>query len=241
MLDIAEGVNYLHTLRPSIIHGDIKGVGRTGIVGLHLTILTTHFKVNILITQSGRACLADFGLAAAKSTESMAVTTAVITRTAGTLRWQAPELLEDDSGRNSWESDIYAYACTCYEVRLNMLGVCMFLIAFQIFSGEVPFHNIVKDYGVIRAVMRGDRPLRPSDDRSRVRGLSSETWNVIETCWAQKPGRRLSADQIVKRLRSLTYIDKRAHDNFDPAFPSRTLYSRAEHPFATLADTMYVR
>jgi hypothetical protein len=26
MLDIAEGLNYLHTLEPSIIHGDIKGV-----------------------------------------------------------------------------------------------------------------------------------------------------------------------------------------------------------------------
>lgn len=26
LLDIAEGLNYLHTLLPKIIHGDIKGV-----------------------------------------------------------------------------------------------------------------------------------------------------------------------------------------------------------------------
>ena len=73
-------------------------------------------QVNILITQSGRACLADFGLAAAKGSQSMAVTTAMITRAAGTLRWQAPELLEDDDVCNSPASDVYAYACVCYEV-----------------------------------------------------------------------------------------------------------------------------
>lgn len=46
----------------------------------------------------------------------MAVTTAMITRAAGTLRWQAPELLEDDDVCNSPASDVYAYACVCYEV-----------------------------------------------------------------------------------------------------------------------------
>lgn len=28
MLDIAKGLNYLHALKPKIIHGDLKGVGR---------------------------------------------------------------------------------------------------------------------------------------------------------------------------------------------------------------------
>jgi hypothetical protein len=32
MLDIAEGLNYLHTLTPKIIHGDIKGVSHTNLV-----------------------------------------------------------------------------------------------------------------------------------------------------------------------------------------------------------------
>jgi len=32
MLDIAEGLNYLHTFKPSIIHGDIKGVSRTHLI-----------------------------------------------------------------------------------------------------------------------------------------------------------------------------------------------------------------
>ena len=42
----------------------------------------------------------------------------------GTMRWQAPELLRGDAEeagcdwqRNSQASDIYAFACVCYEVR----------------------------------------------------------------------------------------------------------------------------
>jgi hypothetical protein len=44
------------------------------------------------------------------------------TRTTGTLRWQAPELLNPESdegdGRNSMPSDVYAFACVCYEVKI---------------------------------------------------------------------------------------------------------------------------
>lgn len=83
---------------------------------MNLSDKTMHFKVNILITGSCRACLADFGLAAAKETQSVTATSAVATRAAGTLRWQAPELLKDDDAGNSLASDIFAYACVCYEV-----------------------------------------------------------------------------------------------------------------------------
>jgi len=44
----------------------------------------------------------------------------------GTLRWQAPELLnyEGDGthNRNSLASDIYAFGCVCYEVLLIWLS-----------------------------------------------------------------------------------------------------------------------
>ena len=106
----------------------------------------------------------------------------------------------------------------------------------QLFSGEWPFHDIQKDFRVIGAVTQGNRPLRPLDDRCRVRGLNDEIWSIIETCWAQEPDQRPSADQIVGRLRSLiSRTDDRPHDEVDPTFPCRTLYSQAEHPFSALA------
>jgi len=187
---------------------------------LNLSDENEYFQVNILITDSLRACLADFGLAAAKETQSMAVTTAVITRATGTMRWQAPELLQDDDVCNNLATDVYAYACVC----------------FELFSGKLPFHDIQKDFRIIGAVTKGDRPLRPSDDRSHVRGLNDEVWHIIETCWAHEPHDRLSSGQIVECLSlSPSRNDGRPHDEFDPTFPSRTLYSRAEHPFSAFA------
>jgi serine/threonine protein kinase len=50
----------------------------------------------------------------------LSVETSTMTRVTGTLRWQAPELLDPDADDStcaiSLASDVYAYACVCYEV-----------------------------------------------------------------------------------------------------------------------------
>jgi len=76
------------------------------------------FQANILVTNSRRACLADFGLATAQNSRSLLEASTATHRSGGTLRWQAPELLDpdDEDGHNSFASDVYAYACVCYEV-----------------------------------------------------------------------------------------------------------------------------
>ncbi|KAJ6449846.1 kinase-like domain-containing protein, partial [Mycena sanguinolenta] len=97
--NIASGLEYLHDLDPPVVHGDIKGV-------------------NILIDDSGQACLADFGLALA--VESHAFSTSSAGSTRGTLPWLAPEIL--DSSRKAerlaspTKRDIYALGCTILEV-----------------------------------------------------------------------------------------------------------------------------
>ena len=75
-------------------------------------------QVNILVSPSSRACLSDFGLATAKDSKPTVRTYMSTNRTAGTLRWQAPELLlgEDDDSRTTFATDVYAFAMVCYEV-----------------------------------------------------------------------------------------------------------------------------
>jgi len=84
-----------------------------------------HIQLNILVMPAGRACLADFGLATARDSKPIIMSSMSSARTTGTLRWQAPELLNPESdegdGRNSMSSDVYAFACVCYEVQNIML------------------------------------------------------------------------------------------------------------------------
>lgn len=77
-------------------------------------------QLNVLITSDHRACLSDFRVATVLvGLESPGSPTT--DRPTGSLRFLAPELLYpeaigDEQGRNSKESDIYAFACVCYEV-----------------------------------------------------------------------------------------------------------------------------
>jgi len=80
------------------------------------------YQLNILITRSHRACLADFGLAIARDANP-ALTTVLtsVDRPAGTARWQAPELFlnvenREQKRRKTEATDIYAFALICYEV-----------------------------------------------------------------------------------------------------------------------------
>lgn len=78
-------------------------------------------QANILVSSSGRACLADFGLSTLSDPALLGWTSIRTTaaKATGTARWQAPELLEPDDDieiRITMQSDIYSYGCVCYEV-----------------------------------------------------------------------------------------------------------------------------
>ncbi|KAG6807068.1 hypothetical protein H0H92_008930, partial [Tricholoma furcatifolium] len=79
--DVALGLKYLH--ERSIVLGDLKGV-------------------NILVDESGRAVIADFGLAS------------ILPSSGGTVMYKAPEVFEQDAC-NTKETDIYAFGCLAYE------------------------------------------------------------------------------------------------------------------------------
>lgn len=85
---------------------------------------------SVLVDDRGEAQLADFGLA--KLEDSKATTVATSFDGKGSVRWQAPELLNSGkyggcSRGPSLSSDIYSFACLCIEVRrMSMLNVTFF-------------------------------------------------------------------------------------------------------------------
>ncbi|EIN03611.1 hypothetical protein PUNSTDRAFT_26479, partial [Punctularia strigosozonata HHB-11173 SS5] len=71
------------------------------------------------------------------------------------------------------KSDVYAFGMT----------------AWEIFDGRIPFHEITNVYIVLREVLDGKRPLRPTHARDL--GLDDYIWEVaIDSCWAADPLRR---------------------------------------------------
>ena len=72
-----------------------------------------------MITDDGKAQLADFGLAViVEDLKDVSLSSSL--RNAGSARWMAPELLLDDYPVSK-ESDIWAFGMVCLEVNHNFI------------------------------------------------------------------------------------------------------------------------
>ncbi|KAJ7804374.1 kinase-like domain-containing protein [Mycena leptocephala] len=78
-------------------------------------------QLNILVTPSGKACIADFGVSSITHAMTLLFTTSTANGRGGTARYQAPELFQ--GGQNHFGSDVYAFACVCYEDTAVMFAV----------------------------------------------------------------------------------------------------------------------
>ncbi|KAG8987181.1 hypothetical protein FRB94_002101, partial [Tulasnella sp. JGI-2019a] len=94
-LDILSAIEYLHSLDPPVVHGDIKAL-------------------NILISSERRAVLCDFGLALAAGEVATGLTTSVGFK--GSVRYCSPELVMHDESRRTVSSDIWAWGCLLVEI-----------------------------------------------------------------------------------------------------------------------------
>lgn len=106
--DVAQGLEYLHSC--NVIHGDLKGV--RGCCKLRFTAGLTSGQLDILVDDSGRARIADPGLAMiAKDLSSFPSAS----HHHGPIpQWPAPEVLEE--GNYGKEADIFSFAMVAVEV-----------------------------------------------------------------------------------------------------------------------------
>ncbi|KAJ7880856.1 kinase-like domain-containing protein [Mycena leptocephala] len=195
MLDVALGLEYLH--RNGVVHGNLKGS-------------------NVLITPSRRACLADFGLSSIR-TISDATTVRVtnsdeITR-GGSVRYQAPELnsMSTDTTPDHFGSDVYAFACTCYEIL----------------TGKAPFYEMRNDIAVIMSVLSGKRPSLPNTILP-----NDSLWLLLQDCWAQNSANRPSLTQVIQRLLSpaIGARETRSSTDWDDTFSAKFRRSLQDFP-----------
>ncbi|KAF4692051.1 protein kinase kinase kinase [Perkinsus olseni] len=124
MLDIAKGMNYLHTCDPPIIHRDLKSLNL-----LLVERVEDEFDAPIVK-------VADFGLSKLKASA-----TQNMTAHAGTYHWMAPEVLDGQSYDEKVDS--YSYAIVMYEVLCRLIpyedtGLQPLQIAMAVSRGQRP-------------------------------------------------------------------------------------------------------
>ena len=104
----------------------------------------------------------------------------------GEIPWMGPELLFPEKfglkkSNPTKKSDCYALGMVIYEVL----------------SGQAPF-SAYREVEVVRMVLGGERPKIPQGDEGKL--FTDEIWEVLELCWEQQPGDRLSAKGILMGL-----------------------------------------
>ncbi|TDL19838.1 kinase-like protein, partial [Rickenella mellea] len=139
---------------------------------------------NILIDDSWHARLADFGLANFAN-ETLRTVSSVMH--AGSTRWMAPELLSPE--REGLErfartkaSDIYALGCTTLEI----------------YTGNVPFSDVLDEGAVMLQVLHDLRPERPPE-------VSPDRWSLIKDCWGKNRAERKTAEQVLERMEDMDF------------------------------------
>ncbi|KAJ7727518.1 kinase-like protein, partial [Mycena maculata] len=151
--DVSLGLQFLHSRK--ICHGDIKGI-------------------NILVEESGKSLLCDFGLARIKSdVTSRTAQVGMAPIIAGSRNWMAPELMA--GSLQKMPSDIYSFGMTLYEL----------------YADENPLSNIAITDFIELVFQMGTRPDRP--DIEEVPKLCDSLWTLAEQCWLQDPKARPTA------------------------------------------------
>ncbi|KAH6904683.1 kinase-like domain-containing protein [Coprinopsis sp. MPI-PUGE-AT-0042] len=165
VLGVAKGLEYLHTLRPPIIHGDLKGN-------------------NVLIADDGRAVLCDFGLSKVIEELGQPSGLTISNPAAGPIRWQAPELMQDDDAEMTLASDVWSFACT----------------AFEILSGVMPYSHRTKDALVLRDMAKRCKP--SSQNEALLAQFPTYVLDVLDRCWSFSPCSRPTMSAVVEDLAS---------------------------------------
>jgi len=180
LIQVAKGLRYLHTFNPVVVHGDLRGP-------------------NILISNTGDAYIADFGLSHMEGQPNrFSYSTPFFM--AGNPRWQAPEQLDNEADhkvQRTTATDIFSFGRVILELT----------------SGEVPFGRAISTRQVMIKVMKGEGPPRPTGEIGKTaiaRGLDDSVWSLAQDCWRSDSTTRPSTSEIILRLTSVQEARSRA-------------------------------
>ncbi|KXN87311.1 putative serine/threonine-protein kinase mkcB [Leucoagaricus sp. SymC.cos] len=166
MADVISGLNYLHEL--AIIHGSLRAA-------------------NILVSSQGRAVLANFEVSRVSLADP-----GISDDSVGDIWWMAPEsLLMDSESVPTLASDIWSFACTCYEIL----------------TGQTPFrHQGMTQAYLIRALGIGQGNIIPTWP-VHINRNEAQIWDkVLTKCWKVRASERPDTASILSALFKWTTV-----------------------------------
>jgi serine/threonine protein kinase len=148
-LDIARGLHYLHN--QGVLHRDLK-------------------SANVLIDDTWRAKLTDFGLSKIQSASIM-----TISERSRAIQWMAPESLTRYCVYTE-QSDIYSYG----------------VILWEIITGKRPYEGVTEKE-ILDHIEQGRREEIPQT-------IPTVYAEIIRRCWSKDPNERPSLTEIIREI-----------------------------------------
>lgn len=147
----------------------------------------------MIITDDGHAALSDFGLF--QVVQELAGPAENSTpHTAGLVRWQAPELIQDNENHISWKiiqpSDVWSFACTACQVSLSLRTCAFTHIVRQLLTDTIPYHDRKTVAYIIQAILSGVTPFQRQDLPDNKSRVYETLWMIFNKCWSHDPERR---------------------------------------------------
>ncbi|CAE6447433.1 unnamed protein product [Rhizoctonia solani] len=159
--DICDGLVYLHGM--NIVHGDLKGA-------------------NVLISESGKAMLSDFGNSLVE--DNTIRFTATTRDVACSSRWAAPEILE--GAATSYSADVFA-------------------LGMEAITGDVPYRELGREQAVIATILiKKANPVRPAVYIPQNSAHGDFLWDLLTKCWAYEPTDRPPAEEVKSLMTQIT-------------------------------------
>ena len=116
--------------------------------------------------------------------------TATLTKSRS-IRWLAPELLQNEGSRLTTASDVYSFSMMMLE--------CVTL--------EDPFHEIKRDLHIVTQLLKRAQPEKPDLTvlQPYLKGGNTDAmWKVMQNCWALKPDERPAMMELSQQLKGLS-------------------------------------
>ncbi|KAF9258864.1 kinase-like protein [Marasmius fiardii PR-910] len=154
--------------------------------------------LNIFIrAEDERACIGDFGLARVSDSQAISLTSTSY-GSKGTLRYFAPELLNEPPSPTQ-----------CKVTSMLM----------EIFTGKLPFYENLRDGVLMRMILDGKHPTRPTHTHI----TSDKIWELMVDCWNSEPRSRPTAAQVLERIAELKRLETKEDIRPPPEWNKLTL------------------